>query len=80
MQRGVVGNAQIPAEPNHRGRSGHNFGSSAAEIAGTRKDFYFAFSEGKSGFLCRKNLSSVVPKKNFEKKTNSSCRIFCKRE
>jgi hypothetical protein len=47
---------------------------------GTRKDFYFAFSEGKSGFLCRKNLSSVVPKKNFEKKTNSSCRIFCKRE
>jgi hypothetical protein len=52
MQSGVVGNTQIPAKPNHRGRSGHNFGSSAAEIAGTRKDFYFAFSEGKSGFLC----------------------------
>jgi hypothetical protein len=68
MQRGVIGNTQIAAEPDDRRRKGHDFFSSPAGVAGTRKDFPFCFSEGKPGFLCRNVLSSADPKKFFLKK------------
>jgi hypothetical protein len=68
MQSGVVGNTQIPAKPNHRGRSGHNFGSSAAEIAGTRKDFVFIFQRENRVFYAEKFCQALSRKKILRKK------------